>query len=84
MASVEQIRVADPALDMQPLGKEHVDLAHMFLERGVAGLVVWYVIGGAQTFARIERNLGGNASGFSSCWAFCVSRVEAVRSGRCL
>jgi len=54
-------------VDMEPLGKEDVDLVHVLSEGGVAGLVVGDVIGGAQTFAGVERDFRGLAFGFAAC-----------------
>ena len=45
--------------DVQPLGKEQVDLVDVLLERGVAGRIVLDVVGRAQAFAGVQRDLGG-------------------------
>jgi len=42
------------SVDMQPLGKEQIDLVNVFLEGGVAGGVVLDIVGGAQTLAGVE------------------------------
>ncbi len=45
--------------DVQPLGKEDVDLLDVLLEGGVAGGIEIGVEGGAQTFALVEGYVGG-------------------------
>ena len=62
-------------VDVQPLGKEHVDLVDVLLERGVAGRVVLHVVGGAQTFAGVEGNVGGLAAGFAARGARVLRRA---------
>ena len=51
---------------MKPLGIKHIDLVDVLLERGVTGFVVGNVKGGAQTFAGVEGNFRGFASGFAA------------------
>ena len=51
--------------DVEPLGEEQVDLMDVLLEGGVAGGVPLDVVGGAQTFAGVEGNVGGLEVGFA-------------------
>ena len=51
--------------DVQPLGKQEVDLADVLLQRGVAGRVVFDVVRRAQTFARVQGNVAGLDVGFA-------------------
>ena len=53
-------------IDVQPLGKEQIDLVDVLLEGRVAGRVVRHVVGGAQTFTGVEGNLGGLAVGLAA------------------
>ena len=50
---------------MEPLGKDHVDLVDVGLERGVAGRVIGCVVGRAHAFAGVEGNIGGLAGGLA-------------------
>ncbi len=59
------LHICGSAIDMEPLGKEQVDLVDVLLEGGVAGGVVRNVIGGAQTFVCVEGDFGG----FAVCFA---------------
>ena len=51
--------------DVEPLGEEEVDLLDVLLERGVAGGVVVDVVGGAQAFSGVERDVGGFGFGLA-------------------
>jgi hypothetical protein len=44
--------------EMEPPRKQQVDLANVLPQRGVTGLVVIDVVGGAQAFARIQDHVG--------------------------
>src|ERR1019366_7765920 len=52
-------------VDVQPFREQHVDLVHMLLEGGVAGCVVRGIVGRAQTFAGVKRDIGGLAIGLA-------------------
>ena len=69
---------------VQPLRKQHVDLVHMFNERGVAGRVVLHVIGGAQTFTGIQGNFRRLALGFAARGALVFGVAESRGVGECL
>ena len=53
-------------IDMQPHGEEHVELVDVFFERGVAGRVVLHVIGGAQSFTGVQRDVRRFARSFAT------------------
>ena len=44
---------------MQPLGEQKIDLPNVLLERRVTRRIVLHVVRRAQTFALVQRNLGG-------------------------
>jgi len=73
------------SVDMQPLGKEQIDLVNVFLEGGVAGGVVLDIVGGAQTLAGVEGNVRGFAAGFAACGVRDFLAVEkGTWSGKAL
>ena len=61
---------------MQPLREEQVDLLDVLLEGGVAGGVVLHVVGGAQTFAGVEGDIGGLAGGLAARGALFFQAVQ--------
>ena len=50
----------------------------MILERGVAGGVVVHVVSGPQTFAGVERNFRGLATGFAARRTRCLGTLFGV------
>ena len=62
--------------NMEPLGKEEVDLVDVFLERGVAGGIVLNVVGGAQALTGVEGDVGGFAIGLAAGGPSDAGRVN--------
>ena len=57
----------------------------VLLERGVAGRVVLHVVGGAQTFAGVEGNVGGLAGGLAARGALVLCAAQQRGAvGQCL
>ena len=60
--------------------EQHVDLVHMLLERRVAGGIVGNVVGGAQSFTRVQGNIATGAAWF--CGAPAPDRRVPVQQRR--
>ena len=56
-------------IEVQPLREKQVDLVDVLLKGRVAGRVLGDVVGGAQSFAGVEGNIGGLAIGLAACGA---------------
>jgi hypothetical protein len=52
-------------IEVEPLGEEQIKLVNVLLQRRVAGCVGRDIVGGAQSFPGIKRNIGGLAIGFA-------------------
>ena len=58
----ERGQVAVGRHDVEPLGKEQVDLLDVLLERGVARWIVLDVVGGTKTFPGVQGDVRGTRS----------------------